>query len=409
MSECPIGWQAVTYGDVLAETHEKRHGRTDLPVLSVTKNRGIMLASERFGKPLHGRDLTKYRVATRGTIVADPMLLWDGAIGQQLVVDAGVVSPDYRVYEPSAQLASDYIRFVVGDPRMRRHYQGGARGTNVRRNRIARSDFLRIPLMLPPLPEQRKIAAILSAVDEVIEKTEAVIESLQTLKKAMMHELLTRGLPGRHTRFKQTEIGKIPDEWEVVQLLEVANLPSGQVDPRVEPYRQWTLVAPNHVESATGRLLQRESAAQQRARSGKYTFEAGDVVYSKIRPYLCKAWLATFPGICSADMYPLRSHKKIQPGYLLATVLSQRFTDFTASVSMRTGIPKINREELSEYSFALPPVREQEQIARALAAADHRLAAEGKALQSSQALKGALLSVLLTGELRVKPDEEHYA
>ena len=77
---------------------------------------------------------------------------------------------------------------------------------------------LRRDVALPPLPEQRKIAAILSAVDEVIEKTEAVIESLQTLKKAMMQELLTRGLPGRHTRFKQTEIGEIPEEWEAASV-----------------------------------------------------------------------------------------------------------------------------------------------------------------------------------------------
>ena len=82
--------------------------------------------------------------------------------------------------------------------------------------RLARYKTIpRVPILLPPLPEQRKIAAILSSVDEVIEKTEAVIEQLQVVKKAMMQELLTRGLPGRHTRFKQTEIGEIPEEWEV--------------------------------------------------------------------------------------------------------------------------------------------------------------------------------------------------
>lgn len=147
------------------------------------------------------------------------MLLWDGTIGRQEAADSGLVSPDYRVYELAERVASDFMRYVVRDPRMLRHYQGGARGTNVRRNRIAREDFLRIPFHLPPRPEQRKIAAILSSVDEVIEKTEAMIEQLQVVKKAMMQELLTRGLPGRHTRFKQTEIGRAPDAWDVVPLL----------------------------------------------------------------------------------------------------------------------------------------------------------------------------------------------
>ena len=59
--------------------------------------------------------------------------------------------------------------------------------------------------------EQRKIAAILSSVDDAIEKTQAVIDQVQVVKRGLMQELLTRGLPGRHTRFKQTEIGEIPE------------------------------------------------------------------------------------------------------------------------------------------------------------------------------------------------------
>ena len=71
---------------------------------------------------------------------------------------------------------------------------------------------------MPPLPEQRKIAAILSSVDDAIEKTQAVIDQVQAVKRGLMQELLTRGLPGRHTRFKQTEIGEIPESWELLSL-----------------------------------------------------------------------------------------------------------------------------------------------------------------------------------------------
>ena len=61
---------------------------------------------------------------------------------------------------------------------------------------------------LPPPSQQRRIAAILCSVDDAIEKTQAVIDQVQVVKRGLMQELLTRGLPGRHTRFKQTEIGK---------------------------------------------------------------------------------------------------------------------------------------------------------------------------------------------------------
>ena len=73
-------------------------------------------------------------------------------------------------------------------------------------------------VLLPPLPEQRKIAAILSSVEDAIEKTQAVIDQVQVVKRGLMQELLTRGLPGRHTRFKQTEIGEIPDAWDLLPL-----------------------------------------------------------------------------------------------------------------------------------------------------------------------------------------------
>ena len=68
---------------------------------------------------------------------------------------------------------------------------------------------------LPPFSEQRRIAVILSSVDDVIEKAQAVIDQVQSVKRGLMQELLTRGISGRHMRVKQTEIGEIPEEWDL--------------------------------------------------------------------------------------------------------------------------------------------------------------------------------------------------
>ena len=69
---------------------------------------------------------------------------------------------------------------------------------------------------LPPLPEQKKIASILTSVDEVIETTQKQIDKLQDLKKATMNELLTKGIG--HTEFKDSELGRIPKSWEGIKL-----------------------------------------------------------------------------------------------------------------------------------------------------------------------------------------------
>ena len=81
---------------------------------------------------------------------------------------------------------------------------------------------------LPPDAEQRAVAQTLAALDETIERAETVIERVTDAKQALAHELLTRGLPGRHTRFKQTAAGEIPEDWEIVPVRAVGEVRLGR-------------------------------------------------------------------------------------------------------------------------------------------------------------------------------------
>lgn len=201
---------------------------------------------------------------------------------------------------------------------------------------------------------------------------------------------------------KMTEAGVIPSDWELRPLLSVVRIASGQVDPRIEPYRSMTLVAPDHIERATGRLLSKQTAADQRAISGKYVFSAGDIVYSKIRPYLRKAILASFDGLCSADMYPLKPAVDVAAGFLFAILLGHRFSKYAESVSVRSGMPKINRAELAEYNVALPPTKlEQAAIAGALSDADALIESIEQIIAKKRHLKQAAMLELLTGKRRL--------
>jgi len=161
------------------------------------------------------------------------------------------------------------------------------------------------------------------------------------------------------------------------------------------------LVAPDHIESSTGVLLRKETASEQRAISGKYVFEPGDIVYSKIRPYLRKAILADFPGLCSADMYPLKPVDGVVGAFILAVILGYRFTKYAESVSVRSGMPKINRLELAEFSLALPPTLQQRSIAAVLGDMDALLAALDRLTAKRRDLKQAAMQQLLTGSTRL--------
>lgn len=191
------------------------------------------------------------------------------------------------------------------------------------------------------------------------------------------------------------------DTWIESALLDLVTIKSGQVDPRDAKYRELPLIAPDHIASGTGRLLKKESAAAQGAISGKYLVRPGDVIYSKIRPYLQKAYKCDFEALCSADMYPLTPRHDTDSSFILHTLLGHNFTNFAVSVSARSGIPKINREELAEYRMRVPNGAEQRKIGRALDDADALISTLERLIAKKQAIKQGMMQQLLTGATRL--------
>lgn len=189
--------------------------------------------------------------------------------------------------------------------------------------------------------------------------------------------------------------------WSPQALLDLVTIKSGQVDPRAPEYRNLVLIAPDHIASQTGRLIKRESAAAQGAISGKYLVRPGDVIYSKIRPYLQKAYKCHFEALCSADMYPLTPRPGVDASFILHTLLARDFTNFAVSVSARSGIPKINREELAEYQMLAPSPPEQRVIGRALDDADQLVVALERVISKKAALKHGMVQQLLTARTRL--------
>jgi type I restriction enzyme S subunit len=201
--------------------------------------------------------------------------------------------------------------------------------------------------------------------------------------------------------YKMTEVGVIPEDWQLRGLLTTVSIANGQVDPRNEPFKSMILVAPDHIESGTGKLLEKRTAADQRAISGKYLFDSGDIVYSKIRPYLQKAIMVDFTGLCSADMYPLKPAVDVIGGFVLPVLLAHRFTKYAESVSVRSGMPKINRNEMADFVVALPPPPEQRAIAAALNDVDVLVSALDRLIAKKRDLKQAAMQQLLTGKVRL--------
>jgi type I restriction enzyme S subunit len=184
----------------------------------------------------------------------------------------------------------------------------------------------------------------------------------------------------------------------------VIDIQQGQVDPRQESYRKMLHVGPDNIEPRTGRLLPLMTADQLQLISGKYLFTDADVLYSKIRPYLQKAALPSFAGLCSADMYPLRPRSaRLTRTFLFYLLRTAGFTAQATSQQARTGIPKINREQLGAILLPLPGPEEQREIAEVLQACDAKIAAVEAEADLLGELFSALLEELMTGRLSAVP------
>lgn len=267
---------------------------------------------------------------------------------------------------------------------------------------ITKSNFKTIPILLPPLPEQRVIAQVLRSVQKAKEarRWEAALE--RERKAALMQHLLSHGTHGEPR--KATELGEMPETWRVVRFAQVVDIAKGQVNPTQKPYRTMIHIGPEHIEPGTGRLLATKTNEELKIISGNYLFSTDDVLYSKIRPYLNKVALPTFEGTCSADMYPLRPHKSyLTREFLFHFLLSEQFRTRAVSFQDRTGIPKINREQLGSIPLRVPPLPEQQVIAEILNACDAKIAALEREAAVLDELFRAMLEELMTGRLSATP------
>ena len=209
---------------------------------------------------------------------------------------------------------------------------------------------------------------------------------------------MSRNVP--KLRFKGFE-----DEWEVKKFFECVFIKNGQVDPKIEPYKNMIHIGPANIEKNTGRLLDYRTAEQDGVESGKYLFDEKSVIYSKIRPELSKVVYPKFKGICSADTYPLNPiNPSLLPEFIYYELLTSRFLKFVLTTSERTKMPKVNRNELSSYNFKIPLLKEQEKIVGFLSRVDSIIEKQEKKVEYWNSYKKGMMQKIFSQKIRFKDE-----
>jgi type I restriction enzyme S subunit len=254
---------------------------------------------------------------------------------------------------------------------------------------------------LPTVPEQKKIAAILSSVDEAIASTQAVIDQTRKVKQRLLQQLLTRGIG--HTRFKESAIGEIPVTWEVDELAKVA---------RVIDCKHRT---PEYIESGFPVVRPRDIKEGALDLSGclqttKEDYEdlienhcpsVGDVIYSRNATFGVAAIVETNePFTVGQDVCIIVG--KILIGRLLFYLLNSRIIKLQIDkLSAGSTFQRINLKDIRRFLVPVIPEDEQKEIVTIADSITEEIKTSEAQLHHLYEIKRGLMQDLLTGKVRV--------
>ena len=301
-----------------------------------------------------------------------------------------------------------WLLWFLRSPTGRQAIEGAATGNQLSMRNLSQSQLKSIRLPWPSAAERRRIVAKIDSLSgksrrarEHLDHIPRLVEKYKqaVLAAAFRGELI--GLSPQATSLPDEKCWELPMGWRWVSFSEAAVIASNLVKPNDIP--DLPHIAPDNIEARTGRLLPFKTIKEDEVISPKHRFKPGQLLYSKIRPYLRKAVLIDFEGACSADMYPLSPREDVASYYLLYWLISEQFAAFTIEHEGRTVLPKINQHGLNCTWFPLAPLAAQIQIALRIRESFQwidRLAAEAtSARKLINQLDQAVLAKAFRGEL----------
>ncbi len=266
---------------------------------------------------------------------------------------------------------------------------------------------------LPPLPEQQKIAHVLMSIDKAIEAVDEAIKQAERIKKGLMQELLTKGIG--HEKFKDTEIGRIPEEWEVVRLGELVEIQSGKYFAYSE-FCESGIKCLKIDNVGFGEILWETTTFLPEEYSDKYSelvLRVGDIVLALNRPIIDGKLKV---GILSETDVPsilyqrvgrfIFKSEKIYRHFMFYLLMGGYFKKELSKMLIGTDQPYIRTPVLLKIKIPLPPLPEQQKIAEILSKWDEVIEVKRAKKERLERMKKKVMELLLTGKVRIKGELE---
>ncbi|PWU69951.1 restriction endonuclease subunit S [Gracilibacillus dipsosauri] len=389
----PPNWSLNPLHSIVERVTEKNENRSE-NVLTISARDGLVNQKDYFNKSVASKNLSKYFYLRKGDFAYNKSYSKGypyGVIKMLEKYPVGVVSTLYICFRNKKKdVNNEFLKYLFesslwyNEVRMIAKEGGRAHGLL----NIGVKEFFDIMLPFPTIKEQQKIAAILTSVDEAIEKTEQIIEQTETVKKGLMQQLFTKGI--KHTEFKDSDIGELPVSWSVIELSEVVEILDGQRKP---------------IKKADRELIDGEipyyGASGIIDWVNDFIFdeplvllaEDGENLKSRNLPIAFKIVGKTWVNNHAHVLRPTSINIDYLE-YYLESIDYEKYISGSAQ-------PKLNQQTIRKIKVAYPSELEQNKIASILNEIDEKLISEKKGIEYLNSLKQGLMQQLLTGRVRV--------
>jgi len=173
----------------------------------------------------------------------------------------------------------------------------------------------------------------------------------------------------KQSKFKETEIGKIPEDWNVKEIGDVCHLVRDSFSPSKEDSRAY--IGLEHIEQNTLRLI--SIGSSKNINSNKLVFRKGQILFGKLRPYFRKVYRPNFEGVCSTDIFVIDANKKFDNWFLFYFFADRRMIEEATLSSEGTRMPRASWKYLEKLQRGFPDLSEQKAIAKILSDLDSKI------------------------------------
>lgn len=422
IGDVPAHWATIKLRHVLRRNSEKN--RADLPLLSVTREKGVICRDKTYGDDNHNyipEDLTNYKVVKPGQFAMNKMKAWQGSYG--ISQHEGIVSPAYYVFDVH-HVDTGFLHKVLRSKTYVAFFGQASDGVRTDQWDLNIDRMKSIPLFLPPGIVQQQIVRYLDYKTHLINKYIRIkkkqIELLKELKHAIINDAVTGKIDVRtgkpYPKYKDSGIewlGMIPEGWSVSRVKNLCNMNTNTLSEDTDPEFRFRYYDIGSI--GTGKVLREPEAlvfkkAPSRAR--RVVFK-NDVIVSTVRTYLKAIYsfeLVTEPTVVSTGFAVLTPKVSLEPQLLKYCMLGESFIQQVVTNSVGIGYPAINESALKGLFLIHPhDIQTQIRIGSFLEEESKRIDLLcdqlSQTISQQKELQTRLISDVVTGKLDVRDIE----